>query len=777
MKRNYKKPSKVLNFNKENSKYLLIVESPSKCAKIESYLGKDYKCIASKGHLRELDTYKNYEVKYKIVSEKSSHIKSMKEIMNQYEKENIILATDDDREGEAIAWHICEIFNLNINSTKRITFNEITKTALQNAIKTHKTINMQLVNSQKARQVLDTIIGYKISPFLWKHIYISKTNSLSAGRCQTPALRLIYENHLEKQSLENDKYYKTTGIFFNKNIEFILNTEMKSKKETSDFLLKSKDFDYELTVSSPRNSKKSQPEPFNTSKLLQICTNQLHCSPKEIMSFCQTLYQEGEITYMRTENKKYSKDFLASGSQYIESKFGKKHIGDLNKIENNVNNPHEAVRVTNIEKLSVTNTNTKIVSLYRIIWRNTIESMMSPASYEVYDCIINAPNNYKYKTSIEIPIFYGFMEILNNKKNLIEEQQRKKTLLMYLESLIKQKSKITYNKITCIENIHHKHSHYNESNLIKRLEDLGIGRPSTYAIFIDTIIQRNYVKKQNMEGKKYETIDYILEKGELFKKENEKIIGNENQKLVIQPLGILVIEFLTQYFDDMFSYGYTKTMEEDLDKVYNGLLDDWSEICKQCEENIKSQAKSLKNISKQTYQIDENHVFMFSKNGPTIKKTLENGETEFKSVKDIQIDLEKLKNNEYELDDLLEENEKYLGICENQDLYIKKGKYGYYACYGENNKSMNIIKKPLQDIQYEEVVEVLNTENTSSNTLRIINDDISIRKGKYGLYAFFKTKQMSKPQFLNIKKFKESVTYCEKEVLIEWLKENYKIYG
>ena len=228
-------------------------------------------------------------------------------------------------------------------------------------------------------------------------------------------------------------------------------------------------------------------------------------------------------------------------------------------------------------------------------------------------------------------------------------------------------------------------------------------------------------------------MDFILENGVINKRLNEKTVGNESQKLVIQPLGIVVIEFLTKYFDDMFSYDYTKNMEEDLDKVYQGVLEDWTQICKTCEENIKTQAKSLKNLAKETYAIDDDHVFMFSKNGPTIKKTLEDGTIEFKGVKNIQIDLDKLRNGNYELEDLLEDNGKYLGQYEDQDLFIKKGKYGIYACYGETNKAMNTIKKPLQDITYEDVMNVLSA--SSPNMVRELNDDLSIRKGKYGLYA------------------------------------------
>jgi len=771
MKRNYKKSTKVVEFNKENSKFLLIVESPSKCAKIESYLGEEYKCIASKGHLRELDSYKNYEITFKIAKDKFSHIEQMKKIMKHYEKENIILATDDDREGEAIAWHICELFDLPVNTTKRIIFNEITKTALLKAVQEPKIIDMLLVNSQKARQVLDVVVGYKISPFLWKHVYASKTNSLSAGRCQTPALRLIYENHLEKQNIENKKYYKVVASFSSQQVEFALTKDLSTETESFEFLQKTTNFEHIINTSSQRQSKKAPPEPLNTSKLLQLSNQQLHLSPKDTMSFCQVLYQEGYISYMRTESKKYSQDFLKQGSQYIEKNHGQKYIGDLKKIENNNNNPHEAIRVTNIEQPQIKNVNTKIVSLYKLIWKTTLESMMSHALYDVYDYVINAPQGHKYKTTIEIPTFLGFLS--TTKTNIVEEQAKKKALVMMLENMCKEKTHIQYNKITCMNSIQHKHSHYSESSLIKKLEDLQIGRPSTYATFVNTIMDRKYVTKQNVEGTKYVTMDFVLENGVISKRLNEKTVGNESQKLVIQPLGIVVIEFLTKYFDDMFSYDYTKNMEEDLDKVYQGILEDWTQVCKICEENIKTQAKSLKNLAKEAYIIDDEHVFMFSKNGPTIKKTLEDGTVEFMSVKNIQIDLDKLRNGDYELEDLTEDSEKYLGKYEDQDLFIKKGKYGIYASYGETNKAMNTIKKPLQEVTYEDVMNVLTA--SSPNIVRELNDDLSIRKGKYGLYAYYKTASMSKPQFLNIKKFKESVTYCEKHVIIEWIKENYKI--
>ena len=772
-KKNYNK-----EFTKDKSIYLIIVESPSKCDKIESYLGPEYKCIASKGHLSQLQSYKKYELVFKNIQDKESHIKEMKRIINLYNKENIILATDDDREGEAIAWHICTIFNLPISSTKRIKFNEITRNAIVNSIESPKTIDLNLVKSQQARQVLDVIVGFKISPFLWKYAYYNKDNSLSAGRCQTPALRLIYDNHLKKQENSKEHIYKVNAFFTSKNLEFHLNKNLDNEKTVNDFINQSLDFKYIICKVSKNDSYSKPPEPFNTSKLLQQAHSILHYSASDTMSLCQMLYQGGYITYMRTENKKYSKEFVEKIKNYILKKYDNKYLGCLDDIENkDKNNPHEAIRVTNIELryLPKDNNNSKMSTLYNFIWKNTMQSCMSFAMHNVNTYKIDAPLETHYKISVEIPIFLGFKAISLSEDDFKEEITKTTGIVFFLDTLEKQKTLLSYNKININEVINWKHSHYNESSLIKKLEDLEIGRPSTYAIFVETIINRGYIKKQDVDGEKYDAYDYVIENKKVTKKKKEKIMGNEKSKLVIQPIGLLIIEFLLKYFEELFSYDYTKNMETELDSIYNGVIEDWTKVCKDCEDKIKTLSKPLKSLEKETYSIDENNELIWTNNGPVIRCKIRDNEFELRNIKsNIKIDIDKLKNNEYNLEELLEVKDILLGKYDNEDLYIKNGKYGKYASWGENKKALNTIKKSIEKITLNDVIEVIQND-TSKNILREINENISIRKGKYGAYVYYKRKDMEKPQFYNLKKFKEGFSYCEKDVLLEWLNTTYGI--
>ena len=323
-KKNYKtKPTNTLLSQNTSAKYLIIVESPSKCAKIEHFLGEDYCCIASKGHIRSIDGLKAIDTKngfvptFSIIDEKKEHIESMRKMIANFSKPNIILASDDDREGEAIAWHICQLFDLPIETTQRIIFHEVTKNAIIDAVKSPTLLNMNLVHAQHARQVLDIIVGYKISPFLWKYLYNNKSNSLSAGRCQTPTLRLVYDNEKESEmKIKNGKEngleirHKIKGVFFSKAIEFILEYEFENDADVLDFLEKSKNHKHLLKIGDETSSTKSPPKPLHTSRLLQLASNSLHISPKETMSLCQKLYKNCFITYIRTESSHYYSVFL-----------------------------------------------------------------------------------------------------------------------------------------------------------------------------------------------------------------------------------------------------------------------------------------------------------------------------------------------------------------------------------------------------------------------------------------------------------------------------------
>ena len=341
-------PHKMIKITKYGnlSNILVIVESPAKCSKIESYLGQGYKCIASFGHIRQLlsldaiDVNNNFKTKYEISSDpkKKKNIDSMKTyIANSSE---VILATDDDREGEAIAWHICDLFNLSIQTTKRIVFHEITESAVQNSICNPRIINMNLVYSQQARQILDLLVGYTITPLLWKYIAKNAENSLSAGRCQSPALKLVYENQQEINKSPGQQVYNTVGYFTNKCIPFDLNKKYESENDIVQYLKNISNlssFKHIFTRSDPIIVYKQQPEPLTTSRIQQIASNEMHISPKETMKYCQTLYEEGYITYMRTDSKKYSKDFIKTVKTFILQQYNlEKYIHvNIDQLANN----------------------------------------------------------------------------------------------------------------------------------------------------------------------------------------------------------------------------------------------------------------------------------------------------------------------------------------------------------------------------------------------------------------------------------------------------------
>ncbi|MFY7731641.1 MAG: DNA topoisomerase [Flavobacterium sp.] len=756
-------------FTKGDAIWLLILESPSKCSKIEGFLGSQYKCIASNGHIRtidglkSIDTDNDYSPKFSIIPTKQDHVNQMRSIIGEFSKTNIILATDDDREGEAIAWHICDTFGLPTETTHRIIFREITQSAICSAIQNKRTINMDLVYAQFARQILDVLVGFRISPVLWKYLYNNKENGLSAGRCQTPALRLVYDNEQDKKNGGSiTKTHKLVARFFSKNLEFNLSRELDDNT-IEEFLLKSMNFKHILNIGSPKDITKDPPVPLNTSRLLQVASNQLRLSPRDTMSLCQVLYQEGYITYMRTENTKYSKDFLDVARSHITTTYGEPYVGKLDCLENkNENNPHEAIRVTHLDVCVLPKTHEgKIASLYKLIWLTTLESCMSCFRSTVVECRITAPDDLNYSHSIEIPKFSGWRKLTQ-----LCDADEANGLLFYMKSI--KDPEVRYNAIESRISFHNIHSHYTESSLIKKLEDLGVGRPSTFASIVDTIQERGYVKKRELEGSKFSCTEYKLENGKIERRLVEKTAGNEKDKLVIEPIGITIIEFLIENFGPLFSYGYTSSMEARLDAVSQS---DWHAICNECDDTIKAMIVPIKKAS---YKIDESHDIIFTKNGPVIR---DNKSSELISInKDIKLDVERLKAGEYELTELAQQSSRVIGEWEGSELSILNGRYGIYAQWGENKKNLSFIKKPFAELSMEDVsAQLSKSDKTESNVLRVLNQDFSVRTGKYGPYVYYKRANMAKPEFYNIKKFKESFTYCKPEILIQWVRDTYKM--
>jgi DNA topoisomerase-1 len=786
MQRKYKKKvtiSPIVDFqiNTLNTPFLIIVESPSKCEKIEKFLGFQYKCISSKGHIRYLgkvgSSKTNYAATFEIEEEKRTHVEFMRKIINQFDPKNIFLATDDDREGEAIAWHICEVFSLNTDTTKRIIFHEMTKEALIKSVEHPILLRMNIVKAQQTRQILDRIIGFKISPFLTKLLVHDNNDFLSAGRCQTPALRLVYDNCLVNQHKSVIKLeYEVMGTFFShpSTLKMKLHENAKSESMCLQFLELSKLHAHILSVQKSTNRYINAPRPFNTSSLLQSASSLVNCSPKQTMSYCQELYQEGHITYMRTDSTKYAKPFLQKMEEFLSKAYGLKYCGNQDLLENkNTSDPHEAIRITDISTTQVEG-DVKKKAIYKLIFVRTFESCMSPFEYTSTTINISAPLNNTYDHDIETGIFLGWKRLKITEKDFAEDQQQKNDLCNYIKNL--SQKQIQYSKIEGVVVNANNKSHFTEAGLIKKMEDLGIGRPSTFSILIETIQTRKYVAKMDIEGDIHTSNEYSLDKfHNLSTTVVTKTFGGEKNKLLIDDLGKQVICVLLDHFSALFAYDYTKQMEDALDDLIQNYEKSGFDIIFQCEKQIKECMQPLQDKMKQTYKIDDNSFVVFGKNGAYIK--YENS-TKTSSIKpNIEIDFEKLTNKMYSLDELIELKDESLGIYENEPLLLKKGKYGPYVQWGTNVKNLRSIcpkNKSLENLSFDQICAYLNAINTSS-ILRQIGPDANIQNGKYGPYIYYKTEEMKKPKFFPLKSFRNGFMTCDISIILDWLKTQHNV--
>ena len=826
---------------------LIIVESPAKCKSIEKYMGKGYKCVASYGHIREMDTKKgldcidrtgetpSYFPKFKNVYKQQKHIQSLKTLTSK--ASDIFLATDDDREGEAIAWHICIVCKLPIKTTKRIIFHEITQKAVQKAVMNPGIINMKKVEAQQCRQVLDLLIGYTISPVLWKQI--SYTAGLSAGRCQTPALRLVYDNQCE---IDNDKQEQIFNIysFFEetKGLKYDCKPVFTDGDETEDFLMDCAEHDFVSTKTKDKSTKISPPQPFTTSILQQTSSNNLHYSPKQTMQIAQKLYEGGYITYMRTDAKIYSKEFIAQAKPFIKNKYGDEYFAveeRINKLSThktqkgktkksgdaNTQDAHEAIRPTNITEIGSKITekiSPQAYRLYTLIRNRTLETLMSDATQNSYTIKIKAPKERIFTTSLKLVMFDGW--------KIVNGFQDDREIYELYKTIINKNSLFNLSKIHAEETLTKTSSHYTEAKLVSMLESKGIGRPSTFSSLIDKIQERNYVRKEDVEGKNINCKQLILSM-DVDKKTNEivpsltetfvdRVIGTEKNKLVLQPIGKMVIEYLLETCGEYFQYDYTSNMEQSLDNIENknGIMRD---ICKECDNSLqnhinklnlknKNDDNSLNNTEKKRenpniYKIDDIHSFKIAKYGPVIQLKEPKKKVVFIPLqKKITMEYMKKHNPTFEelskfivvkeriFDNLLISNN-----TEPISVALKKGPYGFYLKYGTENISLDkdIVPKNAniqtinEEIIIERMREYVKEKEDNNNSLsgasktptsRKINEEYSIKTGKYGPYIFFKTDKMKKPKFISLKPFikkyqKEelNVFTCEIDLITDWL--------
>lgn len=778
---------------------LVIVESPAKCSKIESYLGDGYKCVASFGHLRQISSLEsiniqnNFATKYDIIDDpkKRKHVDTLQTYISNATE--VVLATDADREGEAIAWHICMLFGLPVETTKRIVFHEITEPAIQHAIHNPVTINMNLVYSQQSRQILDMLVGYTITPLLWKYVSRTFESSLSAGRCQTPALRLIYDNQQEINRSPGQQVYHTIGYFTNKCIPFELDRKYESEQEITNYLNNASAYPHIYSCSTPIKVFKSSPEPLTTSRIQQAASNTMHISPKETMQYCQVLYEAGYITYMRTDSKKYSGVFINQVKDriirtYNDDRYISPTINDMIQSEKKepssgtAQEAHEAIRPTNINTLDTElpeNIAPRERRLYKLIWTTTLESCMSSAEYYSITATIPSYNGTQYSRVSEIPHFMGWKIVEQHNKCASDNEYH------YLHNLV-HGSAVSFTTIKSTVSMTKLKSHYSEARLVQMLEDRGIGRPSTFSSLIDKIQQREYVKKEDIKGIQIQCTDFELT-DKITKTIISREFGNEKGKLVIQPVGIIVIEFLMKHFDSLFNYEYTNSMETELDKISLG-ISTLVEICGKCSSLMDTQIQKLtdEGEKKCEIKIDAQHFYIIGKHGPTIKCIdPTTGNISFKPVKK-SIDPVKLERGEYTIDDILKtdniSNSIILGKYRNEDLTLKRGKFGLYVSWLTHTKSLAILgNRPIENIRLDEVLEILKKDETeepvqvNTNIIRNVTDNISIRKGPKGDYIFFKTTKMKRPQFFKLDGFTEDIRACDTALFKKWIFDTHHI--
>jgi DNA topoisomerase-1 len=739
--------------------YLLIVESPSKIKLIESFLGKEYKVIATHGHLcsleglKSIDTKNNFESNYTIIKDKITHINYMRSIIESYPKENIFLATDNDNEGEKIAYDICFIFNLDIAITKRIFFSSITSKALNYAILNPTLIDMNIIRIQKCRQIIDILIGFKISPLLWKHIDKGKS-SLSAGRCQSVGLKLIYENYIESKSNITERKYKTVANFFSYpcTTKFNLNCDFKYADETKNFLEISKTFDHNLLLGKKTIVVKPPPLPFNTASLL-LNSN---LPPNVTMKLAQQLYQEGYITYIRTDSIKYSSEFIYIIEKFLITKYNdRKIINSFDGIKNIDCNicSHEAIRVVDLTLINIKG-DSKLKKLYDIIYNNTVQSCMSDAKYNSYNTIISAPLCHQYETVLQTPLYLGWQTYHGSKiddshiLNFIESRTDKIVNYQFIESQI---------------SISNTHSYYTENNMISKMIHLKIGRPSTYVNFSEINLDRKYIKIGDVKGIEIDCLDFKLDNDyNIFETITKKIFNKEKNKLLIQPIGIQCIEFLIKYFNEIFENDYSKNLDLELDRIEND--SSFVNICKKTNSLIN---KLKKQISSE-YVIDKDFVLLFQKFGPIIKNCSTNEYIPLK--KNIQINMEKLIQNEYHIDELTLYKQSFLGCYLEKNVSINDGEFGPFLKWNDKNYTLRDFDINLHQITIEKAIEVIETEKKpelerKNNLVRYINEESSVRNGKFGLYIYYQSKFMKKPKFFTVGPDIDALS-CNKDILV-----------
>ena len=572
-------------------KNLVIVESPAKAKTIEKFLGKDFKVMSSYGHIRDLKKKElsvdedSLEPEYEIPEEKTKLVADLRSKADKAEK--VWLASDEDREGEAISWHLCEVLGLDKQKTNRIVFHEITKPAILEAIEHPRHLDMNLVNAQQARRVLDRIVGFKLSPVLWRKV----KPALSAGRVQSVAVRLIVEREREIQGFKSETYYVVNGVFAITNpdgsateVKAVLGNRFKTEAEVMNFLEQCKTSDFEVESIVRKPVKRTPAPPFTTSTLQQEAARKLGLTVSQTMMVAQHLYENGQITYMRTDSVNLSKLCLGASKEEIVSLYGKEYskTRQYHTSSKGAQEAHEAIRPTYMDKAEIEGT-AQEKRLYELIWKRTIASQMADAEIEKTIATISIKNQEtgtrsqeEFVAQGEVVKFDGFIKVY--RESLDDEEQQEE--LGHILPPLTEGQQLTRREITATERFAAGPQRYTEASLVHKMEELGIGRPSTYAPTISTIQQREYVQKGDKKGEDRPYTIYTLKGKQVAQKTRKETVGSEKGKLIPTDIGIVVNDFLMKNFNEIMDYNFTAKVEQDFDRIAEG-EEKWTDMMRQ----------------------------------------------------------------------------------------------------------------------------------------------------------------------------------------------------
>ncbi len=727
----------------------IIVESPSKAKTIKKYLGDDYHILATVGHIRDLpskelgiDTQNNFEPKYISLPGKKDVIMNLKKAVT--EAENVFIATDPDREGEAIAWHLTELLKLDASQVNRIAFHEITKNAVQEALDHPEKINIELVNAQQARRVLDRLVGFELSPLLWKKI----KPSLSAGRVQSVAVRLIVEREEEIEAFESQSAFKVTAIFTlpdGSELNAELSKRYKKEEDVEKFLQSCIAANFQISGIEKKNAKKGAPAPFTTSTLQQEAGSKLRFSVSQTMMLAQKLYEAGNITYMRTDSLNLSDMALGMiKGQIVEMFDGSySHPRKFKTKAKGAQEAHEAIRPTDMKILEA-GENKNLKSLYKLIWQRTMASQMSDAKIERTTVqITNDKNSEKLEAKGEVVTFPGFLAVYKNG----DDESKLLPPMKVGEALI-------LNEMDATEKFTQPPARYSEPMLVKKMEELGIGRPSTYAPTISTVQKRDYVVKENREGKDRDYRQFTLVNGNISRKVKKEKANAVKAKLFPTDIGRVVNKFLVNFFDDIINYNFTAHIEQDFDEIAEGKIE-WHAMIKEFYTPFHAKIEETKEKSdvfkgERLLGVDPetglNVYVKIGRFGPMVQmgETKSEEKPRFASLQDDQrldtIDLKAALS--------LLSFPKTVGTYEDEPMVVAFGRFGPYVKHKSKFYALSKTETPAE-IGPERAIELIE-EGRETARKRVIHnfekEKIQVLNGRYGPYIKYDGKNFKMPK-------------------------------